>query len=352
MNADKQPDPPGPFYTITKHLRRYRGYLIAGGVCIVCSNLLILVLPYITKIIFDLLESKGADSERLQWVLVMVGLAILSGLFRFLTRRTVIWMSRRVEYDLRGEIFRHLLTLSPSFYDRTRTGDLMARLTNDLEAIRMMVGPGIMHFTGTLVTFVVALAFMLYLSPRLTLYALGPMLLFPLVANRVGNMVHRRAMKIQEHFSVLTAAVQENIAGVRVIKSFRQEDNEVEQFRSLSQKYLGLNMDLARLYAMMVPLLMTLASLLTLTALYFGGLEVMSGAVPLGTLVAFFAYLSMLIWPAVALGWVVSLYQRGKASLERVNRILETEPTIRDEPGKLHAGEMRGRIEFSNLCFS
>lgn len=352
MNADKQPHPPGPFYTITKYLRRYRGYLIAGGVCIVCSNLLILVLPYITKIIFDLLENKGTDSERLHWVLAMVGLAILSGLFRFLTRRTVIWMSRRVECDLRGEIFRHLLTLSPSFYDRTRTGDLMAKLTNDLEAIRMMVGPGIMHLSSTLVTFVVALAFMLYLSPRLTLYALGPMLLFPLVANRVGNMVHRRAMKIQDHFSVLTAAAQENIAGVRVIKSFRQEDNEVEHFRSLSQKYLGLNMDLARLYAMMVPLLMTLASLLTLIALYFGGLEVMSGAVPLGTLVAFFAYLSMLIWPAVALGWVVSLYQRGKASLERINRILETKSAVRDETGKLHAGEMRGRIEFSNLCFS
>jgi ATP-binding cassette subfamily B protein len=193
---------------------------------------------------------------------------------------------------------------------------------------------------------------MIYLSLPLTLYVLVPMVLFPLVVNRVGNIVHRRVMKIQEHFSVLTAAVQENIAGVRVVKSFRQEDNEIEHFRELSEKYFGLNMDMARVYALLMPFLMTLASLLTLTALYFGGLEVIGGDVPLGTLVAFFAYLSMLIWPAVALGWVVSLYQRGKASLERINRILRTDPVVRNESKQLHSGAMKGRIEFLDLSFS
>ena len=351
MNEKTRPDSPHPFRTITKYLKHYRGYLIVGGACIVLSNMLMLVLPYILKIIFDHLENKGSDGERLRWVLMMVGLAVLSGLFRFLTRRTIIWMSRRVEYDMRGDIFRHLLTLSPSYYDHNRTGDIMARLTNDLEAVRMMIGPGIMHFSSTLVSFIIALSFMIYLSPRLTLYVLAPMVLFPLVANRVGNIVHRRVMKIQEHFSVLTAAVQENIAGVRVIKSFRQEDNEIEHFRELSHRYFGLNMDMARVYAVLVPFLMMLASLVTLTALYFGGLEVTSGAVPLGTLVAFFAYVSMLIWPAVALGWVVSLYQRGKASLERINRLLQTEPIIRDESGELHGGAMEGRIQFVDLSF-
>ncbi|MDH3890319.1 MAG: ABC transporter ATP-binding protein/permease [candidate division Zixibacteria bacterium] len=339
------------FSTVTKHLKRYRFYLISGGVCIIASNLLLLLLPYITKIVFDLLEQQGTDRERLNWVLILIALAFLSGLFRFLTRRTVIWMSRRVEYDLRGEVFRHLLTLSPSYYDKTRTGDIMARMTSDLEAIRMMVGPGIMHFTSTIVTFVIALSFMVYLSPRLTLYSLVPMVLFPLVANRVGNLVHRRAMRIQDHFSVLTASVQENIAGIRVVKAYRQEENETEHFAGLSRQYLDLNMDMARLYAAMVPILFLLASLLMLSALYFGGLEVMNDVVPLGTLVAFFAYLSMLIWPAVALGWVVSLYQRGKASLQRINRILHTEPDIKQSADKLHAEKMRGHIAFRALDF-
>lgn len=351
MNEQNRPDTTEILRTVTKHLKRYRFYLIAGGACIVSANLLMLLLPYITKIVFDLLEHQGSDREIRNWVLILIALAVLSGFFRFLTRRTIIWMSRRVEYDLRGEVFRHLLTLSPSFYDKTRTGDIMARMTNDLEAVRMMVGPGIMHLTSTIVTFVIALSFMFYLSPRLTLYSLGPMLLFPLVANRVGNMVHRRAMRIQEHFSVLTAAVQENIAGIRVVKAYRQEENETEHFEGLSNTYRNLNMDMARLYAAMVPLLFMLASLLILTALYFGGLEVMNGVVPLGTLVAFFAYLSLLIWPAVALGWVVSLYQRGKASLERINRILKTEPEIKNETNDLHSEKMRGHIEFRDLTF-
>jgi len=352
VSQSTQSDNSHPFRTVSGHLKNYRTYLVLGGVCIFLSSVLMLLVPYIMKIVFDLLEKHGSDSARLRWVLIMVGLAVLSGFFRFLTRRTIIWMSRRVEFDLRGQIFRHLLKLSPSYYDHTRTGDIMARLTNDLEAIRMMVGPGIMHFSSTIISFVIALSFMIYLSPHLTLYVLAPMLLFPLVANRVGNIVHRRVMKIQNHFSVLTAAVQENIAGVRVIKSFRQEDNEIEHFRGLSVKYFDLNMDMTRVYAVLSPLLMALASLLTLTALYYGGLEVINGVVPLGTLVAFFAYLSMLIWPAIALGWVVSLYQRGKASLIRINRILDTEPVIRDESEKLHTGAMKGRIEFLDLSFS
>ncbi len=343
--------PTNIFSTVTKYLRVYRHYLIACGICIVLSNALMLLIPYVTKIVFDLLERQGTDKERFNWVLILVGLAVLSGIFRFLTRRTVIWMSRCVEYDLRGEIFAHLLRLSPSYYDKSRTGDIMARMTNDLEAVRMMIGPGIMHFTSTVVTFVVAMSFMIYLSPRLTLYSLGPMILFPLVANRVGNMVHRRAMRIQDHFSAITASVQENITGIRVVKAYRQEENEVEHFRGLSRKYFDLNMDMARLYAAMVPLLFMLASLLILTALYFGGLEVMSGSVPLGTLVAFFAYLSMLIWPAIALGWVVSLYQRGKASLERINKVLATEPEIVNGASGTYKEKMKGRIEFRDLNF-
>ncbi len=348
----KSKDSTPRFSTVTKHLKRYRASLAVGGVCIVLANLLMLLVPYVTKIIFDLLEREGTDEERFRWVLIMIGLAILSGAFRFLVRRTVIWTSRRIEYDLRGELFDHLLRLPPSYYDTNRTGDIMVRLTSDLEAVRMMIGPGIMHVTGTVVTFVIAVSFMIYLSPKLTAYALAPMVLFPLVVNRLGNLVHHRAMKIQAHFSTLTAKVQENIAGIRVTKAFGQETGEREHFRGMSQEYFGLNMDMARVQAVMHPGLMLLASVLTLAILYFGGRDVMTGVIPLGTLVAFFAYVSMLFWPAIALGWVVSLYQRGTVSLDRINRILAVEPAATKDDGQLHKGQMRGAIEFKNLSFS
>ncbi len=341
----------GRFSTVTKHLRHYRGYLIVGGICIILTNGLALIVPYITKIIFDLLENQGTDDERLKWVLIMFGLALLSGVFRFLQRRTVIWASRKIEYRLRSELFDHLLKLSPSYYDNTRTGDIMARMTSDLEAVRMMVGPGIMHMASTAVVFVIAISFMVHLSLELTLYSLAPMVILPIAVNRLGNLVHQRATRIQNHFSALTATVQENIAGMRVVKAFRQEGEEVGNFDGMSLRYFDLNMDMARVNAMFSPVMMSMAALLTLTVLYFGGVQVMDGTIPLGTLVAFFAYLSMLFWPAIAVGWVVSIYQRGKASLDRINKILWTEPIIENGNGDRHQEPMQGHIEFRNLRF-
>ncbi|MFH1687375.1 MAG: ABC transporter ATP-binding protein [bacterium] len=341
----------GRFSTIVKYLRHYRGYLVVGAICIVFSNALMMVLPYLTKLVFDELEQGGVHTRRLQLVLIMIGLAILSGAFRFLTRRTVIWMSRWLEADLRSDLFGHLLGLSPRFFDNTRTGDLMVRLTSDIEAVRMMIGPGIMHVTNTIVTFVVAVSFMLYLDPVLTVYALIPMAAIPFVVNRVGNLVHVRAQKVQEHFSELTATVQENIAGVRVVKAFRQESAEVEHFGIMSMKYFRVNMDLARVNALFHPLLLFFASLLVMCVLYFGGREVMQGRMPLGSLVAFFAYLSMLFWPAIALGWVISLYQRGTASLDRINRILRLRPDIPMDT-RHHRGPVSGGINFCGLSFA
>ena len=353
METSATPDgrKPHRFSTVTKYLKRYRRYLALGGVAVILTNLLALTIPYITKLIFDLLEKGGASGQILRLVLLSIGLAILAGLFRFFVRRTIIWASRRIEYDLRGELFAHLLKLSPSYYHQTRTGDIMARATNDLEAVRMMIGPGIMHISNTFVTLVIAISFMLYLSPKLTLYALAPMIVFPLVVNRLGNLVHKRFVKIQQHFSDLTATAQENIAGIRVVKAYRQEQAEITNFAGMSNKYVDLNMDMARLYGVSFPLIMFLASGLNLAVLYYGGLDVMNGSIPFGTLVAFFAYLSMLLWPMFALGWVVSLYQRGTASLDRINRILFTKPDVKNHDGKLYTGEMKGKIEFRNLRF-
>lgn len=342
---------PGRFSTVTRYLKQYKWYLIAGGIAVILSNSLLLVNPYITKIVFDKLENHGAMSEIGLLVLAMIGLSIAAGIFRFTMRRTIIWASRRLEYDLRGELMAHLLRLSPSFYDRNRTGDIMARATNDLEAVRMMVGPAIMHIANTLVVGTGAVAMMFVLSPRLTLYALGPALLLPVIMHRLGNMIHRRFTKIQEHFSFMTAVAQENLSGVRVVKAYRQEKAEADNFASLSQDYLKQNVDLGRLHAMFFPLIQFVGGGLALVVLYFGGRQVIDGQIELSTIVAFFLYLSILTWPLLAIGWVVSLYQRGTASLDRINSILFTEPEIKNEIAEPHRAEVKGRIEFRNLTF-
>ncbi|MCP4684825.1 MAG: ABC transporter ATP-binding protein [bacterium] len=342
---------PKRFSTVTRYLRQNRWYLILGGVAVLLANGLLLVNPYITKIVFDRLENKGSMSEIGLLVLAMIGLAVAAGAFRFMMRRTIIWASRRVEYDLRGELMTHLLKLSPSFYDRNRTGDIMARATNDLEAVRMMMGPAIMHIANTVVVGTGAVTMMFILSPRLTLLALGPALLLPFIMHRLGNMIHKRFTRIQEHFAHMTAVAQENLAGVRVVKAYRQEQNETDNFATLSQEYLRLNVDLGKLHALFFPLIQFVAGGLALVVLYFGGREVISGRIELSTIVAFFLYLSILTWPLLAIGWVVSLYQRGTASLDRINNILFTEPEIKNEVAQPHKGDLKGKIEFRNLTF-
>lgn len=343
---------PGRFSTLFKYLRNYRGYLIFGGIAVILANALQLTTPYLTKLVFDKLEQKSPASDILWYAVAIVGLALVAGIFRFFMRRTIIWMSRRLEYDLRRELFDHLLRLSPAYYDQTRTGDIMSRMTSDLEAVRMMIGPGVMQIANTVVTVTVALSFMIVLSPKLTLYAMLPALIVPYLVNRLGNMVHKKYVRIQEHLSTLTAVAQENLAGVRVVKAYRQEEEEIGNFAAISSRYVDLNLDMARLYGVLFPLIIFIGSLLNLSVLYFGGLEVMDGKIPLGTMVAFFAYLTMLFWPMMAGGWVVSLYQQGTASLDRINKILFTVPDIRDDETATYDAPMKGKIEFRNLRFS
>jgi len=343
---------PGRFATLAPYLARYRRYLAAGAAAIVATNALMLVTPYLTKVVFDRLQAHAPMSQVGLLVLAMIGLSVVSGVFHFLIRRTIIWMSRWIEYDLRGELVVHLLKLSPSFYDRTRTGDIMARATNDLEAVRMMIGPAVMHIANTVVVASGAVTMMFVLSPRLTLYSLAPAVLLPFAMNKLGNVIHRKFQRIQEHFSQMTAVAQENIAGIRVIKAYRQEPHENAHFAELSQKYLRLNLDLGRFQASFYPLMQVLASALALIVLYFGGREVILGRNPLSTIVAFMMYLGMLTWPLIAVGWVVSLYQRGTASLDRINAILRTAPDIRDESLQPRRETIRGKIEFRHLTFA
>ena len=339
------------FSTLTKYFRRYRRYLVIGGIAVLFSNIFILVTPYISKLVFDALQAHKPMSLILKYVVISFLLAVSSGVFRFMMRRTIIWMSRYVEYDLRAEIFAHLLRLTPSFYHQRRTGDLMARMTNDLEAVRQMIGPGVMYISDTIVKLTVAFGFMIYLSPKLTLYAIIPLILLPIAVNRIGNVIHRRFMRVQESFSELTAAAQENLAGIRVVKAYRQEEPEIDHFAGLSSKNVELNMSLAQLQGIFVPSMRLVAAASYLVVFYYGGLQIINGTLSLGDIVAFFGYLAMITWPMIAIGWVTSLYHRGTASLGRINSILFTDPVVSDGVGRTHQQPMRGEIEFRNLKF-
>jgi len=339
------------FATITKYFKKYKWYLVVGGVAVVLSNVLILIIPYISKLIFDALEADKGSSVILKYVIISFGLAVFSGVFRFTMRRTIIWMSRYIEYDLREEMFSHLLKLSPTFYYQNRTGDLMARMTNDLEAVRRMIGPGVMYISDTILKLTISFAFMIYLSPRLSLYAFIPLVVLPFAVYKIGNLLHIRSMKVQNKFAEITATAQENLAGIRVIKAYRQEKEETENFSRLSNDYIDLNMSLAKVQGLFFPSMRLVAGVSYLVVFYFGGLDIIKGNLQLGDVVAFFGYLSMILWPMIAIGWVTSLYQRGKASLIRINRILSTTPVIKNRGNNSYQKPMQGKIEFKNLSF-
>jgi ATP-binding cassette subfamily B protein len=340
------------FSTVTKYFKNYKKYLVVGSIAVVFSNVLILYIPYITKLVFDALENNQPISIILNLVLLAVGLSFVSGIFRFVMRRTIIWMSRHIEKDIRGELFSHLLKLNPSFYHQNRIGDLMARLTNDLEAVRQVVGPGYMYISDTIIKLVVSFGFMIYLSPRLTLYAAIPLFIIPFAVYLIGNRLHARSMKVQEKFSEITANAQENLSGIRVIKAYRQEANEIENFSGLSKVYIKLNMAFVKLQGVFIPSMRLISGLSYLIVFYIGGLEVINGQLQLGAIVAFFGYLSMILWPMIIIGWVTSLYQRGKASLSRINKILFTEPKVVDNGHLKSDKSMNGKIEFKNLNFA
>jgi len=343
----------GRFAHLLPILRRYKGYIWFGAAATLFANALMLIVPYLVKLAFDAVQAKKPASVILKYCAIMVGLAVVAGVFRFAMRRLIIWASRYVEYDFRGLLFSKLLGLDASYYNNTRTGDLMAHATNDVEAVRMMIGPGIMHIFNTVVSVVVALAFMLTLSAKLTLYTVLPMTLLTLLVNRLGGLVHKRFLAIQAHYSNLTSRVQENLSGIRVIKAYRRENSEIERFGQASQKYADMSLGMMKIIGLLEPLTATMAGVVTLLVLYVGGRQIIANTITLGTLVAFYGYVGMLIWPMMALGWVISLYQRGTASLDRINKILNTESKIVDpKGGDDSAVAVRGKIEFRGLNFA
>jgi len=345
-------DTPNRFTTITRYFHKYRRYIYWGLAATIASNALLLYTPKLQGMAIDALDQGQPMSYVGQLVLILLAVTIVSGGFRFMMRRTIIWMSRYLEFDLRGEMFQHLLGLSPSYYHNTRTGDVMARMTNDLEAVRQLAGPGLMYTANAVISLIIGISLMVSISPELTLLSMAPLVILPLAVNRVGNVLHKRQAAIQEHFGEISAAAQENISGMRVVKAYAQEKPEVENFRALSGKYITLNMDLAKIQGLFVPLMRLMAGVSYLVVFYVGGMKAINGESSIGDIVAFFGYLGLLTWPVIAVGWVVSLYQRGTASLARINNLLHTKPLISDTEMTEEQKPMKGRVEFRDLHFS
>ena len=334
------------------YLRRYRAAIALGLVMVVVANAFTLAAPYLIERGVDALLRPDASSDVIVRYSVLVVLtALLGGAARYAMREYLNGVSRRVEFDLANDFFRHLLRLDAAFYAATPTGDIMSRATNDISAVRMVAGPAYMYLVNTLVGTVFSLTLMTWIDPWLTLVCMIPMLALPPVTLAFGELIHQRFEKIQEQFSRLSTMAHENLAGVRIVKAYGREAQQTERFRELSDEYLGLNVHLARVSGLFHPTLGLLGGCAMVLALFVGGQAAMRGDISIGEFVAFSLYLGMLAWPMIALGWVVNLFQRGSASMGRLNRVFALQPAIRDADTARDPGELRGAIEFRRVSF-
>jgi ATP-binding cassette, subfamily B, multidrug efflux pump len=345
---------------LTPYFKKYRRDYVVGALCVLLLNGVWLLFPLVIgRASDDLIKHGVALHKLLVYSLELLAIAAAKGIFQFLTRWILIGISREIEFDLRNDLFQHLETLSYSYYQRTRTGDIMARATNDLNAVRMLLGPAIMYSANTIVFTAGALFFMQAISWKLTLYAFLPLPVGSVVVQYFGRQIHERFERIQAMFSEISARAQENFSGARVIRAYVQEEAEIAAFEKANQEYIHRSLYLVRLMGMLWPTLEVLIGISIPLALWIGGREVIQHHITPGQLVEFLFYLAQLTWPIIALGWVINIFSRGTASLVRINEILTEKPEITDEPdpstGRMPAAPspaLRGEIEFRGLNFA
>lgn len=328
------------FQTAWPYLRRYRRGIALGVGALIVKDIVAAAMPLVIKLGIDSLTRGEALTTMFLFCGGLVLLSALKGLFQYWMRVILVSISRDVEYDIRNDLFAKLMTLSHDFYARNRTGDVMARATNDLNAVRMMLGPAVMYSAETGLTFVLALAIMFSVDWQLTLWALAPAPLVSVVVMVFGKKIHDRFEAIQGLFSEISSRVQENLSGVRVIRAYVQEEAELRNFDTLNLRYVKENLRLATLSGLFMPLLQALIGVTFLLVLWVGGLRLLEGRITLGSFVMFNTFMGMLVWPMIAFGWVVNLMQRGSASMKRIREYLEEEPVIRapERPVKVPAG--------------
>jgi ATP-binding cassette, subfamily B, multidrug efflux pump len=340
------------------YLKKYRWGYVWGTICVFCNNGVWIFFPQVIRRAIDDLHLGLTRHKLFTYALVLMAVAGVKSIFQFLTRWVVIGISREIEFDLRNDLFQHLEKLSYSYYQRTRTGDIMARATNDLNAVRMLLGPAIMYTANTIVFTAGALAFMLSISPKLTIYAFLPLPVVSIVVQYFGKRIHERFERIQAMFSDISARAQENFSGARVIRAYVQEEPEITAFEASNREYIARSLKLVRLMGMLWPTLEIMLGFAIVLVLWLGGREVLYRRISVGDFVAFNTYMVQLTWPVIALGWVINIFQRGTASMARINEILVERPEIEDS-AKIRTASRRdgraehvaGEIEFRDLNF-
>jgi ATP-binding cassette, subfamily B, multidrug efflux pump len=340
---------------LVPYLKRYRRAFFWGGISVVLSNAIWILLPQVLRAAIDALNQGVTRQKILYYAGLIVAVAVAKGIFLFLTRWILIGISRDIEFDLRNDLFRQLEKQPAAYYAEHRTGDIMARMTNDLNAVRMLLGPAIMYSANTVLFSIGAVFFLLRISPFLTLVALVPLPLASILVQTMGRKIHERFERIQAMFSEISAQAQENFSGARLVRAFAQEEPQIRSFEAANRENVRRGLRLVQLMGMLWPTLEFILGLSLAITLLVGGHEVLSNRITVGQFVAFNTYMMMLTWPVIALGWVVNLVQRGTASVIRIDELIKEKPVIDDaaaDPAIALETQFKGKIEFQHLSFA
>ncbi len=337
---------------LNKYFLRYKFKLLLGFIFILCSNAAQVYIPLILKDSIDALQKNISYQQMFEYAALIVLVAVIGGFFRFLIRVTIIVTSRKIEYDLRSNFWSHIQQLPTRFFQNNSTGNLMAHATNDISAVRMYIGPAVMYSVDVTSKFIIVIILMLSINPLLTLYTLLPLPILSFFVYKLSKKIHSKFTKIQEKFSELTAKAQESFSGIRVVKSYVREDNEIKHFTSLSKEYLDRTMDKVRLQALFAPMLFLITGVSIIIVVWVGGSMVIEEVMTLGEVLAFTAYLGILIWPVIALGWILNIIQQASASMKRLLKIFAEVDDVEDsEKTDMQIDEIKGELEFKNVSF-
>lgn len=337
------------------YLKRYKKKLFIGFIVITLSAIFTNLIPFVISKAIDQIRNNTEFHTLYKYALLTVGFAAISGVFLYLTRQTIIIVSREIENDLRNDFFGHILIQDQQYFHFHPTGDIMALATNDISAVRNFLGPGIMYTAETLINFTMAISLMLSFNAELTLIAVVPIPLISYVVYRIGKSINYKFELVQEQFSSLTTKAQENLSGIKVVKAYVREESEIKSFKKLSVEYMKKNLELAKVQSFSYPMMFLLTGFSVIIVLYIGGNKIISGEMSIGELTAFIIYLGLLTWPIISLGWIINLTQRADASMKRLIEVFDNKPEIEDDPLLIKEysdnSALNGSIEFRNVNF-
>ena len=339
-------------FTLKKYFLKYKSKLLWGLVFILLSNAGMVYVPILLKNSINLLQQSVSKEKLLEYSILIVATSLVAGVFRFLIRQTIIVVSREIEYDLRGDFWEHIQKLPLRYFQNNSTGNIMAHATNDINAVRSFIGPAVMYSIDTGIRILIVVAIMLSIDWSLTILALLPLPLLSFAVYRIMKLIHEKYTKIQEKFSELTTRAQETYSGIRIIKSYVREENEISRWKELSKDYLNRNMNLVKVQALIMPILVLITGLSIIIVIWLGGNKVINQQMSLGEITAFIVYLGILIWPVIAFGWVTNIIQQAEASMKRLNKIFNEPYEITDPTEtNFNKNSIEGEIEFKNVSF-